>query len=253
MPYLMESEGRQFPPTLDLLNPFNAQIQRSSSSKGGGRKHIVDELKKVIAAFLQSIANVLYANISAAQSDLRRADNHLSQAILLIERSESGEEANASLACLYHCRGLVALGRNVLESGSVGLDDAVAAFVKSAELDPFAETYFRLGQAHARAGNHEEAIESLEKATDLDPNYAEAYLLKGIIHQRRGELDDAHEGIYWAVAINPDLYREEFAPIMQAEKESEAVWDELLNRPESQAMLKEWGEEALEALEAGQR
>lgn len=245
----MESEGN----SLLLTNPFNAQIQKSALSKGGDdRERIVDELIKGTAAFFQSAANVLNAKTSAAQSDLRKADKHLRQAILLLEQNESGEEKDVSLACLYHCRGLVALGLNDLENGSAGLDEAVAAFVKSAELVPIAETYFRLGEAHARADNLEAAVESLEKATDLDPNYAEAYLLKGLIHRHRGEAEDAHEDIYWAIASNPGLYREEFEPIIQAEKESEAIWDELLSRPESQAMLKEWGEEALEALHAGQ-
>ena len=70
-------------------------------------------------------------------------------------------------------------------------------------------------------------MESLENATRLDINCAEAYLLKRLIHRSRGEKEDAHEDIFETISLDPDLYREVFEPIMQAERESEALWDEL--------------------------
>ncbi len=108
---------------------------------------------------------------------------------------------------------------------------------KGNDLSPLAEIYVILGGAYWRVGASDEAIQSFEKAIEISPKYAEAYLLKGLLHRERGESDDAHEDIYWAISLNPDFYIEIFEPIMQAERESEALWDDLRSQPEFDAML----------------
>ncbi len=183
---------------------------------------------------------------------LKKAHEHYSEAIRLTAKADLGEAAHAAPANLYHCRGIVALILYWLKGDITdALNSATSDFAKSVELNPAAETYTRLAEAHVEAGDLDDAMENVEKAIRLDIDYAEAYLLKGLIHRARGEEDDAHEEIFEAISLNPDLYREEFEPIMEAERESEAVWDELFSRPESQELLKKWGEEALEAHDAG--
>ena len=231
-------------PSLDIL------AQKLSKSRADAK--IVAESKSAIATFFQAIVHGFSDNLQDSKSDIQKTIEHFNSAIQLAEQAntESKEETDA-LSCLYYCRGIVALALSSMESGVVALNEAIADFKKSAELSPLADTYFHLGEAYALAGCQDKAIENFEQATELNIHYAEAYLSKGLIHRERGEEDDAHEDIYYAITINPELYREEFEPIMQAERESETVWDELLSRPESEAMLTEWDEQALEALRTG--
>ena len=67
------------------------------------------------------------------------------------------------------------LGRN----GKI--DDAMAAYQKSAELDPpnAAQAYRNAGITLYNAGKMKEAVEPLKKATELDPKSAQAWYLLG--------------------------------------------------------------------------
>lgn len=218
-------------------------------------RHDYSGLEKAVieaTAAIEAVdAEIDNANRLGVKSALMKARQHLNAAVELAAQVDLGDKGTKALARLYYCRGRAAVALNKVESGSVNIGEAIADFVKSAELKPDAETYLCLGKAYTQAGDQDAAIESFEKATRLDFDCAEAYLLKGLIHQERGEAEDAHEDIYEAICLNPDLYREEFEPIMQAERESEAIWDELLSRPESQEALLAWAEEAREAYRAG--
>ena len=266
MPYLRGSEGDLFSANWGELPAAalesEALMQKSSSSEVSDRgAELVAELNSAGAALEQAQAAHMDAvergvHPKAARPPLRKAAERYASAIRLLKRLDFGKEADVLLASYYISRGMIVLTLNIIERemkerSPVHLNRAIDDFLKSAKLNPDAKTYLRLGEAYALAGDLDAAIESLEKATRLDFDCAEAYLLKGLIHQERGEAEDAHEGIYYAIAINPDLYREEFEQIMQAERESEAIWDELLSRPEAQEMLQEWAEEAREAYRAG--
>ena len=172
---------------------------------------------------------------------LKKTHEHLSEAIRLTAEVDLGEAAHVMSARPYLWRGLVSLVLSRLGGDSTDAlrSAAIADLVKSVGLNPVAETYMRLAEAYVESDDLDAAMESLENATRLDINYAEAYLLKGLLHRARGEEEDAHEEIFEAISLNPDLYREEFEPIMQAERESEALWDELRSRPEFDAMLEE--------------
>ncbi|MDE0020567.1 MAG: hypothetical protein OXT69_04185 [Candidatus Poribacteria bacterium] len=176
---------------------------------------------------------------------LKKAHEHLSEAIRLTAEVDLGEAAHSFSARFYTCRGIASLNLYRL-GGSLAdaLNSATADLVKSIELDPAAETYTFLAHAYAEADKLDDAMKNVEKAIRLDIDCAEAYLLKGLIHRARGEEEDAHEEIFEAISLNPNLYRGEFEPIMEAERESEAIWDELLSRPEADAALKELEDEA---------
>jgi tetratricopeptide (TPR) repeat protein len=61
------------------------------------------------------------------------------------------------------------------------IDDAMAAYQKSAELDPpnAAQAYRNAGITLYNAGKMKEAVEPLKKATELDPKSAQAWYLLG--------------------------------------------------------------------------
>ena len=228
-----------------LLKPFSALTPSGSSSEDSGdRVKFKSEIKSVTAALCQATADILRGNKSNAVSECKEAIEHSNAAIRLARQLDFGIKAEAASASLYYFRGLAALTLIKIENGSADLNKAVADLAKSAELNPAAETYRSLGEAHAYAGNLDAAIESLEKATDLDIYCAEAFLLKGLVHQARGDEDDAHEDIHTALCLDPDLYREEFEPIMEEERKWQEKWDKTLQSPESIAMLQAWAEEA---------
>ena len=248
MPHLMELKSGLFSSNLveqapmALLKPFSALTTSGSSSDD--RAEFNSEIKRVTAALCQATADFLRENKSNAVSEYKEAIEHSNAAIRLAQQIELGKKAEAASASLYYCRGIVALILIKIGDRSTDLNKAVADLAKSAELNPIAETYLRLGEAHAYAGNLDAAVESLEKATDLDSYCAEAFLLKGLVHQARGDEDDAHEDIHTALCLDPDLYREEFEPIMEEERKWQAKWDKTLKRPESIAMLQAWAEKA---------
>ena len=248
MPHLMELKSGLFSSNLieqapiALLKPFSALTPSGSSSDD--RAEFNSEIKRVTAALCQATADFLRENKSNAVSEYKKAIEHSNAAIRLAQQIELGKKAEAASASLYYCRGIVALILIKIGDGSADLNKAVADLAKSAKLNPVAETYLRLGEAHAYAGNLDAAVESLEKATDLDSYCAEAFLLKGLVHQARGDEDEYYDDIYEAIMLNPDLYREEFEPIMEDAREWEEKWDKTLKSPESIAMLQAWAEKA---------
>ena len=53
--------------------------------------------------------------------------------------------------------------------------------------------YTNLGISETNSGNYDEALEALDKAVELNPNYALAYFSKGIIFHMQNQLEDAFE------------------------------------------------------------
>lgn len=70
--------------------------------------------------------------------------------------------------------------------------------------DPF--IHYGLGQEHANAGDHEQAIACYDKVLELDPTYCYAYYFKGQSLDELGRTDDAklviQSGIEAANKIN---------------------------------------------------
>ena len=182
---------------------------------------------------------------NTAQRDIlcrlfKKAHGHLSEVIRLTAEVDMGEAAHSSSARFYTYRGIFSL--NLYRLGddlADALSSATADLVKSIELNPAAETYTFLAYAYVEAGKLDDAMESLEKAIELDPEHAHAYLLKGRIHQANGETDAAYDNIYEAILLDPELYRDEFKPIVEDAEKRDAVWDETLRSPDSVAMLQE--------------
>jgi len=65
-----------------------------------------------------------------------------------------------------------------------------------------AQRYFRLAQVQYEQGNTRNAIESVQKALKLDPDYAEAHYYMGFIHYQQSEYKPAEKEFRKAIHLN---------------------------------------------------
>lgn len=140
------------------------------------------------------------------------------QALFLARRSEDNEQARyyfrraidldakfarayASLAMTY------AMDYRLRPSG-----DASPPLVRAFDLaetarmiDPdIPEIHWALGFVHVQSRRHEKAMQSLQKALDLDRSYADAYALMGGIHTYTGQPTKSIPLLRTAMRLNPD-------------------------------------------------
>ena len=176
------------------------------------------------------------ANPQKIEADVLEAARHVDFAFQL---SEAGGRMQSKEMARFHIgRGFSELVLSRIDSKRP-MKQAVSDFERATKLDPARPLYrIILALAYWTLDRQKDAIASCEDAINIDPAYALAYYLKGLYHQERGETDLAHDDIYWAVTLDPDLYEEKFEPIMQAEREAEAYWDDMERRPEFEAMLR---------------
>ena len=204
-------------------------------------EQIVSEKKAGLSAFVRALAHIIDDTPSDSKADFEKAHMHFGKAISLMRNLDDPKH----LGFVYGLRGSVGLLWNTISqefsleiSQESSLERVTEDLEKSGELLPIETTYMLLGYTYWKRDMTDIALQRLEKAIDIKTDYAAAYLLKGRIHQERREADLAHEDIYWAISLNPDLYDEQFEPIMQAEREAEAYFDELERQPEFQAEMR---------------
>jgi tetratricopeptide (TPR) repeat protein len=63
--------------------------------------------------------------------------------------------------------------------------------------------YCRTATKHYSCGEYQNALEELNKAKEIDPEYTDAYLLSGDVHLKRGEYDYAIAEYEKALQISP--------------------------------------------------
>lgn len=248
----------RIPWSMGLLSALRAE-DPSLRRKTDDAEKLMRELKSAHMACSSAVFHQWVDDLHEAAVGFQTAIAHTSASISIAERGVFPSENLKIdvLAELYSCRGIykLMLCGAVTDGGSDHAKDASADFLKSLEIIESSdsslddEIHFYLGQAYMLSGDLDSAIESFEQTCGADmTNRAEAHLLKGLLHRERGEEEQARHDIYRAVCLDASLYEEEFAPIMEAERESEAIWDELLSRPEADAALKELEDEAREIL-----
>jgi len=81
---------------------------------------------------------------------------------------------------------------------------AVAKLERALLQDPAAETYCRLGQAKAKLGDLEAAIEAWETGLRLDPTRADIYKELGTVTRDQGQNEQAELFFQQAVRLEPD-------------------------------------------------
>lgn len=97
-----------------------------------------------------------------------------------------------------HC-----LGRALLLQGT-RLADALRTLERAVELDPNrAEYYLYVGWAANEAGNVPKAEKALAEALRLDQGLADAYWQRGVLRQRQGAVRDAIADLTKALALRP--------------------------------------------------
>lgn len=85
------------------------------------------------------------------------------------------------------------------------LDDAVAAFLQTLQLDPnHIEAHNYLGSVYFLQGRTDEAIESLTRALELDPRHTESHLNLGLIYQETGQVQEAIRMFRRYLELAPD-------------------------------------------------
>jgi FKBP-type peptidyl-prolyl cis-trans isomerase 2/predicted negative regulator of RcsB-dependent stress response len=95
------------------------------------------------------------------------------------------EETNISKAHDYYDQGITFQDRGQQ-------DEAIQSYQKAIELNPgFAPAYYNLGVAFHKKGQPDQAILCYQLATGFNPNYAEAYHNLGIVLKEKGKLDEA--------------------------------------------------------------
>jgi tetratricopeptide (TPR) repeat protein len=106
-----------------------------------------------------------------------------------------------SSAETHHC-----LGRALLVQGT-RLADALRTLERAVELDPNrAEYYLYVGWAANEAGNVPKAEKALAEALRLDQGLADAYWQRGVLRQRQGVVRDAVADLTRALALRPSRH-----------------------------------------------
>lgn len=84
------------------------------------------------------------------------------------------------------------------------LDDAVASYEKSVELDPeFLKAYVNLGSAYDEMGLLDKALTTYEKALELDPNEEKTLCNIGGVYFKQRQIDKALASFQHALEANP--------------------------------------------------
>lgn len=100
-----------------------------------------------------------------------------------------------------HC-----LGRALLLKGN-SLAEALKSLERARDLDPNrAEYHLYVGWAANEAGNHRKAEESLAKALELDQGMADAYWQRGVLRYRQGAVRDAITDLQKALELRPTRF-----------------------------------------------
>ena len=101
----------------------------------------------------------------------------------------------------HHC-----LGRALLVQGT-RLADALRTLERAVELDPNRAEYFLyVGWAANEAGNVPKAEKALAEALRLDQGLADAYWQRGVLRQRQGAVRDAITDLTKALALRPSRH-----------------------------------------------
>jgi tetratricopeptide (TPR) repeat protein len=94
------------------------------------------------------------------------------------------------------------IGNSYINKGDY--DQAIESYEKAIELNPKdALAYRNMGIGYKNKGNYDQAIASYEKAIELNPKYALAYHNMGISYAKKGEYDKAISSYKKAIELNP--------------------------------------------------
>lgn len=102
--------------------------------------------------------------------------------------------------------------KRLVDAGSVlhlnrDVKHAELAYRKAIELDPLNfRALYLLGILHSECGKNADAIEFLELALKVNPNYSLAYNDIGVVYQQMGKIEEATAAYSKALELNKDFY-----------------------------------------------
>lgn len=131
-----------------------------------------------------------------AEGDLETAKTQLSNAI---ERDE-----NPPLALAYRC-----MVHDMLGDQTAAVRDCTAALEAAGDgpIDGITRHEILNNRAVARIGlrDYDGALEDLDQALDLEPDYAEAYANRGRVHTTEQRYEEAIRDLDRAIELNPEM------------------------------------------------
>ena len=83
-------------------------------------------------------------------------------------------------------------------------DKAFKDFTEVIQLNPDNHSYTLRGSAYNNTGEYDKAILDLNKAIELDSNYANAHVARGFAYNRKGEYDKAILDLNKAIELDPN-------------------------------------------------
>ncbi len=114
-----------------------------------------------------------------------------------------------------------------------------------------------LGCAYMRANRWSDAIACFKSLIEQDRYCAPAFICRGLAYKEIGDMDNYEEDFSAAVSLQPELmnhrkYGAEFARIKKEDEEDDAKWDAAFRLPESETLLSNMADEALNAHHRGE-
>jgi len=139
---------------------------------------------------------------------LARDQEHFDEAIDWLEKAAKidpkSEWAQRVMGFTYSRMGR-SEGKNP-EKSKAAFENAVAHLDRAIQLSPTAWAYAELGSVHTDLGQYKEAIEDLESAIRLNPEYETAFVALENVYDKQGRGDDFNSFLETIVAKNPGFY-----------------------------------------------
>jgi len=111
-----------------------------------------------------------------------------------------------------------------LEERSAPVEETVAAYRKSVELNPYAAgAWVNLGTIHYRMRRYREAEDYYARAIQADGNYPLAHFNLGNLHDEEGRLDKAEQSYADALKLNPQYADAHFNLALLCERRNETM------------------------------
>lgn len=84
-------------------------------------------------------------------------------------------------------------------------ENALAKLRQAASLDATAHVYSQIGMVYGKHGQMKEAMDALDRAEKIDPNFAMTYYYKGVVNLSANDLPAAEAHFAKALALDPAL------------------------------------------------
>jgi len=181
-------EEKPRPDPKDLIHVMNDLDKGVNFLIMGQHDQAIETLQKVIDVDQGNLAAYFYLGWSYEEKGQLEKAEMLYRKILEIDPHYSN---------VYNNLGLIQYKRGEW-------DLALKEFLMSLDLFQSPEVYFNVSLVYTRKGMIEEAMASVQKSIELDPEYADAWNQLGNLHKSRNDLKEAATYYEKAAELNPE-------------------------------------------------